>query len=194
MIGFLVWLACATSPAGGGLKQAIELLGAGDARGALVAAESEPDARARAQARVHVLHAAGDLEAALAAAHVASDSFADDAWLAQKWNDIAATLHRADEARSAAARLENAVKALPEPERAMWADAVRAARSYADDLLVARARRRTAERLARCVSLGAVSAAVAALLALGLIPLRRQRMSSTPVDPTESNNVAGGSQ
>jgi hypothetical protein len=195
MNGALMLLVCASGLArGDSLQQAIELLKTGDARAALTAAESESDARARAQARVYVLHQAGDLEAALAVAHSESDAWPNDPWLAQKWAFVAATLRRSDASSSAASRLERAVIDLPAADREAWQDAVRTAKADASELMSARARRIRAERVARAVSLTALASAIVALTMLALWPSRRQRMSSTPVDPIGSNKVAGGSQ
>ncbi len=176
------------------LQRAIELLNAGDARGALAVAEAQTDARARAEARVYVLHQAGDLEGALRAAQSGSDAYPDDAWLAERWSFIATTLRRPREAERAASRLENAAALQPDADAKSWRESARTARADADALLHTHEQRDQAERSARVVSFAAVGSALAALIALAFLPARRQRMSSTPVDASGSSKVEGGSQ
>jgi hypothetical protein len=195
MIAAVLLLAAAADFAhGGGLQQAIDLLSAGDARGALAAAEAATDAHERARARVYVLEQAGDYESALAAAHSGSDAFPADAWLAEQWSYIATTLRRSGSAARAVPRLEIAAAQQPEADREAWQQKARSALADLDALLIVHQERDSAKRFARFVSFAALGGALAVLIALAFKPSRRQRMSSTPVDASGSSKVPGGNQ
>jgi len=170
LTGLVLALGLAWCGSQDGLDRAIELMRSGDARAALAAAEAEADDLRRAQARVYVRHHAGDLEGALAAAEAGSGAHPDDPWLAERAAAIALSLRRAGAALAALGRLERIAAALAEPERTRWLDAARAARSEAEAVALAHARRDTAGRSARVVSLGVAGLALVGLLALALFP------------------------
>ena len=176
--GFAVLAAFLPVPAGDGLQRAIELVRAGDLHAALAAADAETDPLARSQARVYVIHHAGDLDGALAVARRAVAEHPDDPWLAERLVFVATSLRRLEPAREGLARLETAAARAPESERERWTTLARSSRTDVETLARAHDRAHAARARARGVTLGIGLLGVAVLALLSRAAWTRERHAS----------------
>jgi hypothetical protein len=115
----------------GGLDRAVALTRESRYVQALAAADATASALDRAQARVYVLHQAGDLSGALAAGQAGLRSSPRDLWLLERVCYIAISLRGTLVAEEHLARLAEAVDAadLQGPERDRWLGTVSIYRS-----------------------------------------------------------------
>lgn len=193
-LGLVLASSCAVLPAraGDGLQRAVEFVRAGDFQRALEAGDSDTDPLGRAQARVYVLHHAGDLHGALSAAVEGSRAHPRDTWLLERRAYVAISLRRADEARSALDELDALLAEAPPKDREAWAESTAATRADVERTSRLHAEARTARSRARAVAAVGLALGVALLVATAWP--RRHSKSSTPVAPIGSNSVDGGSQ
>lgn len=158
------------APGQDGLQEVVELTRSGAFPRALALAESQATPLGRAQAKLYVLHHAGDLAGALRVGLEGLSAEPRDLWLLERVSYIALSLRAADLAREHVDRLARALASpeVPAESQAYWRNL---AADYATEVraLEASANERTsAARRARWTvfaGLGSCLAAVCCLLA-----------------------------
>jgi hypothetical protein len=156
------------SDATGGMQQVVEFARSGSFTVALARAESLTNPLERAQARLYVLHQAGDLAGALEAGLEGLRAAPADLWLLERVSYIAISLRSFEIAHEHVERFARALDSvdLSPSDRSRWRTILDDDRTQVESLATtAEARRQAARRARWTVALGAIALA-AAMLAL----------------------------